>query len=161
MADDDTLQEQTSNGIIVRGPGGRFAPGTKPANVITRENAPELARLRREKARARLRARIREETAAVSRLPVNSSADAVAEAGAMLWSEVVLNSDAYPRDRLEAFLKIGSLLGILPDGSGSEHGSGSGSDTAALAALSREQILAYVQERQRERRAAAAEAASE
>jgi hypothetical protein len=75
----------------------------------------------------------------------------------MLWAEVVLNHDAYPRDRLEAFLKIGSLLGIIGE-PGAEAGAGAASDTQVLAALSREQILEYIAARQRER---AAEAGSE
>jgi hypothetical protein len=47
---DVTIQE-TKNGTMVFGPGHRFQPGSKPANMITAENSPALHRARQEKFR--------------------------------------------------------------------------------------------------------------
>lgn len=136
---------------IIRGPDGRFLPGTRPPGRITPENAHEFHRLRREKMRARLRARIREETQGATDIPLHGSADAVAEAAAILWHDIVLNPEAYARDRLEALWKIGQLLELIP-GAGAPAPSDHASDTAALAGLGREQILAFVEARQAARR---------
>lgn len=36
--------EAYGNAVILRGPGGKFLPGTRPPNLITKENASALAR---------------------------------------------------------------------------------------------------------------------
>ena len=59
-----------------------------------------------------------DETAAVATLPVRGSAQAVAYAAGQLWTEIVLNDDAYPRDRMEAWEKIGRYAGTLPAAGG-------------------------------------------
>jgi len=90
-------------------------PGAQP---ITSENAHALVRLRQEKAAERLRARIFDETQAVVGEKLDGSADAVAYAGAKLWAQVVLadpSDKVYPRDRLEAWDKIGKQAGILSE----------------------------------------------
>ena len=50
-----TIQE-TKNGIIVKGPDGRFLPGTRPANMITVESSPALHSRRRELKKAAIEA---------------------------------------------------------------------------------------------------------
>ncbi len=101
---DNGLQLDATTGQIVRPPrGGSFTPETS-----------RLAHSKRqEKAAAELRARIR--AVAQTRLePVRSSAEAFAESGALLFDEVVLNPDAYPRDRLETWEKLGKYAKVLP-----------------------------------------------
>lgn len=100
--------------ILIRDEKGRFAKGTRPASIIKNsEQSLALHRKRQEKAARLLRARIAEETGKVSTLPIRDGAEAVAEAGALIWSETVLGADAYPRDRLEAWERIGKYAGIL------------------------------------------------
>src|SRR5574337_963542 len=68
--------------------------------IITRERSTLLHRRRQEKAAALLRARVLQ--AHNRRMePVRSSAAAFADSGALLYDEVVLNPDAYPRDRAD------------------------------------------------------------
>lgn len=102
--------------VIVRDVKGRFAPGTRPPVPITAENSIAFHRKRQEKAARLLRERIAQETRNVSTLPVNSGAEAVAEAGSYLWREIVLSPEAYPRDRLAAWESIGKHAGVLGDG---------------------------------------------
>jgi hypothetical protein len=61
-----------------------------------------------------MRQRITETHNAVMPSPARTSAEAFAESAAMLYEQVVLNSEAYPRDRLEAWEKIGKYSGLLP-----------------------------------------------
>ncbi len=96
-------------GRIVANPGG----GT---TAITKETASLLKRRRQEKAAAALRVRITEATNAVSEVKHATSASAIADVGGILWSEIVLNPDAYHRDRLEAFEKLGKMAQVIPDG---------------------------------------------
>jgi hypothetical protein len=90
----------------------------KPAahTVITAQNATALNRKRQEKAAAELRRRITE--AARQGMPpgtlIRHSADAFAAAGVQLFEEVVMNSDAYPRDRKEVFEMLGKYAQVLP-----------------------------------------------
>jgi len=72
---------------------------------------------RKAKAAARLREAILAETQAQIKpdMKLKGSADAVAVAGGMLWSEIVLNDTAYPRDRLKAWERLGRHAGILAD----------------------------------------------
>lgn len=135
---------QVAEDLIIRGPDGRFLPGTKSPTPITKENSHALHRMRREKMRSRLRARIREITLTREGVPLNSSAEAIAEGAAMLWEEVVLNPEAYPRDRLDAFWRIGQLLELIPSGAERLDPGAENQDTRALASLAREQILLMV-----------------
>lgn len=147
---EEKVQVQPSGVVFVRGPDGKFLPGNRPPNKITRENATEYHRKRQEKARSLLRTRIREVTQTRGGVDARSSAEAIAEAGAMLWEEVVLNPDAYPRDRLDAYLKLGQLVGILP--SGRDADPDAGQDRDALAGLGREAVLALAAEARRRTR---------
>ena len=104
--------------VIIRDEHGRFLPGTKPPNPITSVNARSLALKRQEKAAAALRKKIFDTTQAKSTIKLTGPAEAVAEAGAILWDEVVLaepEAGVYPRDRLEAWEKLGKHAGILGD----------------------------------------------
>ena len=91
----------------------------KPAarTLITSQNATEYNRKRQEKTAAALRQAI---TAAMNAglLPpgvvVRDSAEAAAAAGAAIWEAVVMNPEAYPRDRLEAWDKLSKYMGALP-----------------------------------------------
>jgi hypothetical protein len=85
------------------------------AALITKDNAREIRAMRQEKAARLLRERIRAATEKISDLPIGSSAAAVAEAGGILWDEIVLNTEAYPRDRMEAWLKLGQMAGVIPN----------------------------------------------
>lgn len=102
---DNGLERDIESGKIITPP---------KTGQITRENANLYHRKRQEKAAAALRSRILESTRKRSTLPLNSSAEAIAEAGAYIWDEVVLGEDVYPRDRLEAWEKLGKYAGILP-----------------------------------------------
>jgi hypothetical protein len=86
--------------------------------LITKQSSLSMHQRRQEKAAAILRQRIKEATEKVSGNPVPNSSAAVAEAGAMLWEEIVLaapgTEGVYPRDRLEAFTKIGQISGVIP-----------------------------------------------
>ncbi len=110
------LWGMSDDAVIVRGAGGKFAPGTRPSNLITSANARDMQQKRKDKAARLLRARIADETGKVSSLPIKDGAEAVAEAGGILWAETVLNPEAYARDRLEAWQSIGRAAGVLSDG---------------------------------------------
>lgn len=126
------MEENTA--VIVRDKNGRFAPGTKTHAPITKENAHIYRRRREEKAAAALRARILESTRKRSTLPLNTSADAVAEAGAYIWDEVVLGQDVYPRDRLEAWEKLSKYAQVLPSDLKRQDDNTSTAQAAALGA---------------------------
>lgn len=95
-------------GRIVANPGG----GT---TAITPQKSSEYKQARKEKAAALLRSRIREAHNSGDMTPVRSSAAAFAESGALLYQEVVLNPDAYPRDRLETWKTLGQAAEVLAD----------------------------------------------
>ena len=103
---------------IIRDEHGRFLPGTTSPKPITSENTREYARLRREKAAAKIRRQIVEANNApdANMTSVISAAGGVANAAGALWSEVVLNPTAYPRDRLEAWERISRHADVLSDG---------------------------------------------
>lgn len=88
----------------------------KPAAhaLITPEKANLYHRRRQEKAAALLRQRIRDAHNSVMPSQVTTSAEAFAMSGAMLYEEITLNSDAYPRDRLETWEKLGKYADVLP-----------------------------------------------
>lgn len=86
-----------------------------PHALITSENSHEFRRKRKEKQARLLREAIASETADALELPRSGSAAAVAAAGGILWREIVLSPDAYPRDRMEAWEKLGRHAEILSD----------------------------------------------
>jgi hypothetical protein len=83
--------------------------------AITSEKSNEYRQQRKKKAEALLRSRIIEAHNAAMPNQVISGAGAFADAGAMLYEEIVLNSDKYPRDRLEAWNTLGKAAGVLAD----------------------------------------------
>ena len=113
-------EERNGDIIAIYESGAEYNQTTKrlvkapPSAAITVENANIYKRRRQEKAAARLRQRILETTQKRSDITLSGSAEAVAEAGAYIWDEVVLGEDVYPRDRLEAWEKLGKYAGILP-----------------------------------------------
>lgn len=102
-----------SNGMVRDARGRIITPPT--TNRITAKNANEFHRARREKTAALLRQAIVSETGDLLKVPTSGSAAAVAAAGGILWREIVLSPDAYPRDRMEAWEKLGRHAGILAD----------------------------------------------
>jgi hypothetical protein len=92
---------------------GRIA-APAPNTIITGEKSTLLHRRRQEKTAALLRQRIRETHNGVMPTQVTTSAAAFAEAGAMLYEQIALNSEAYPRDRLDTWEKLGKYAGDLP-----------------------------------------------
>jgi len=109
-------QRILKSGVIYDGNTGRFvAQANANPYAITKENTHEFARKRQEKTAALLRKSIIEAHNSSMPTPVKSSAGAFAMAGAMLYEEVVLNSDAYPRDRMEAWEKLGRHAEVLAD----------------------------------------------
>lgn len=103
---DNGMERDVNKGHLLRPP---------TAALITKENANAYHRARQEKTAALLRKRITEATNKVSTLQHAGSASAVADTGGILWEEIVLNPDAYHRDRLEAFEKLGKMAQIIPD----------------------------------------------
>lgn len=101
---------------IIRGPGGKFLPGS--GGGITRENAKQLLQARRDKTAALLRNQIasRAEKSGKLSLPINAGPSAVlAAAGGLLFDEIVLNPDAVARYRLDAWREIGVAAELLGD----------------------------------------------
>ena len=101
---------------IIRGPGGKFLPGS--GGGITRDNAKQLLQARRDKTAALLRNQIasRAEKSGRLSLPINAGPSAVlAAAGGLLFDEIVLNSDAVARYRLDAWREIGVAAELLGD----------------------------------------------
>ena len=94
---DNGMEYDKTGGKIIRPP---------TAAIITPERSRELRKLRAEKTARLLREKITAATAKISDLPIRGTAEAVAEVGGILWEEIVLNPDAYPRDRMEAFDKL-------------------------------------------------------
>ena len=92
---------------------GRFVKSAEKYR-ITKENTHELRRMRQEKSAALLRKRITEAHNGKMTL-VQTSAAAFADSGALLYEEVVLNPEAYPRDRLETWRTLGQVAGVLAD----------------------------------------------
>ena len=95
---------------IVHGPG---TYGEDP-NRITTENAMEYARLRQEATRERIRREITKQTQAQS-AGINAAPDAAGYASGVLWSDIVLNGDAPPRDRRQTWLDVSRAAGLLAD----------------------------------------------
>lgn len=85
-----------------------------PQHAITPQNAHVFKLKRQEKTSRLLRERITQAHNDNMPVPANGSAEAFAESGAMLYENVVLNTDAYPRDRLEVWEKLGKYAAVLP-----------------------------------------------
>lgn len=92
-------------GRIVKGP-------TNPP--INKENAAEMARRRHAVTRAKLAQAIAFQSKESGR-PISGPADAVADAGGLLWRDTVLNSQASDRERRETWLALGKQAGLLMD----------------------------------------------
>ena len=92
--------------------------------LITAENSNDFKRRRQEKSASMLRAAIRREHNAKMTPIANGSAAAFAESGALLYSEIVLNDEAYPRDRMEAWEKLGKYAQVLPSDVRKQDGDG-------------------------------------
>lgn len=103
---DNGMERDVGAGRIIRPP---------TSALITRENAKDYIRKRKEKQAALLRAAIKREHNSKMEPIANSSAAAFAESGALLYSEIVLNADAYPRDRLETWKTLGQAAEVLAD----------------------------------------------
>ena len=142
---DNGLERDEATGRIVK---------PAPNTVITPENATLLHRRRQEKASALLRDRIIKAHNRADMEPVRSSAEAFAESGALIYEEVVLNRTAYPRDRQEAWEKLGKYAQVLPsdlrkgtdDTANALQAAAVGANVAVAAVL--ERILRDVQGRQ-------------
>lgn len=109
-------QRILASGVIYDANIGRIVKRVAPdPYAITKENTREFTRRRKEKAAALLRQKITETHNASMPSPVTSSAGAFAEAGAMLYEQIVLNSEAYPRDRMDAWQKLGQYAEVIGD----------------------------------------------
>ena len=103
--------------------------------LITSENYTLLHLARQQKAAALLRSRIKQTHNNNMPSQVGSSAAAFAESGAMLYEEIVLNSEAYPRDRKEMWETLGKHARVLsPDFNQDAQSSQAQTLTAALQA---------------------------
>lgn len=104
------LEMDDQTGAIVKP-----APGTV---IRTGERSTELHRRRREKTarltRRRITDRMNSGLLPPGTLPVADSAEATAEAAAVLWEDVVMNPDAYPRDRVLTFDRLTQFMGTSP-----------------------------------------------
>lgn len=95
----------TTDKKLIKGPTG---------SQITAENASVYIRRRQEKQARLLREAIVTETNDKLTMKYSGPAAAVAAAGGILWREVVLDETAYPRDRMEAWEKLGKYAQVLP-----------------------------------------------
>ena len=117
------IHEETGHKIAVYESGterdtvtGRLIRGASKG-MITSENYTSFHLARKEKTQSLLRDAILKVSEGKLKVPLASTADAVAIAGGMLWSDIVLDNTVYPRDRIDAFTKLGKLADILTDGS--------------------------------------------
>ena len=101
-----------NNGKIVRGEGGKFAPGTVPNNIITPANARSLAKRRWEKAAQTSRNRVIREAASIDP-DVRTIYDATALLLAKQYTTLI-DSD---KPRMDDTEKMMQLLGVAPRGS--------------------------------------------
>jgi hypothetical protein len=102
---DDGMEYSKDRGRIVKAP---------KKYQITPENSCDYLRKRQQKAARLLRERVLAATQDVSDVKLTGPAHAIAETAGILWSEIVLNDKAYPRDRLEGWEKIGKYAQVLP-----------------------------------------------
>lgn len=138
--------EQTANGVIVRKPDGKFAPGTKPANIITAATARDMQRKFKEKTARLLREKISEAT--FGKGSQFAPAAAVAEVGSAIWKDVANNPQAHARDRLEAWQAIGKHAQMLGDPREKDTTSGISIDIGAD--LARDLVQALLEKRKKE-----------
>jgi hypothetical protein len=87
------------------------APTVPPIN---KDNAAELVRKRHAATRAKLANALVIQSRERGRL-VTGPADAVADAGGLLWHDTVLNPAASDRERRETWLALGKHAGMLVD----------------------------------------------
>ena len=133
---DNGMERNADTGAFIKPP---------PHTLITAQNSTVFVRRRQEKAAALLRSRIAAAHNASMPSPVTSSAGAFAEAGAMLYEQIVLNSEAYPRDRTEAWEKLGKYAGVLPaDVRRSDDGATAQAAAAGAAAGSAAAVLKFL-----------------
>jgi len=88
-----------------------YAPGTFAHNehaITSSEQGLQMRRRRTELAEEKLRD-------AISSMTGKEALDAFGEAGAMLWTQVVLNEDAPGRTRMDVMKELGKRMGIVPD----------------------------------------------
>ena len=111
---------------------------------ITPENATFYSRRRKEKAAALLRQRIIETHNGIMPTSVGSSSAAFAESGAMLYEQIVANSEAYPRDRMDAWEKLGKYADVLPSDLRNQATEQAAAITAAAVNVGAAQILAQL-----------------
>jgi hypothetical protein len=138
---DNGMEYDMDNKKIVKPPAG--------GPIRTAERGRELAKKRHEKAARLLREAIVAETMESLEVPGHGPAASVAAAGGILWKEIVLNPDAYPRDRLEAWFKLGQMADIIPNANERQEQEKSDPATiGALADLVREVRLAVQEQRQ-------------
>ncbi len=111
------MTQTVENGIILRDKQGKFVKGTQPGTMITKDNAAEMSKRRKLKAQAILRQQIKDKwnDTAPPGEQISTSAEAIGMTGGMLYEQIVLNSEAYPRDRLETYKAIGLQADILTD----------------------------------------------
>jgi hypothetical protein len=102
---DNGLELDAESGHIVKP-----APGT----LLTPERARAARRKRQEKTARLTRRALVDVHNSIMPHPVKTSAEAFAAALAMIHEQVTLNSEAYPRDRLEALEKIGKWSELIP-----------------------------------------------
>lgn len=80
---------------------------------FTKENNADMIRLRKEKVARRIREEI--SRAMFGKEFSNRPSESVGIAAGMLWTEIVMNKNALPRDRLNAYVALGKHAGLLDD----------------------------------------------
>jgi hypothetical protein len=114
--------EQTINGLLVRDRQGRLMPGTRPANLITTENARQMRRrdlaLNRQAAAAGMsagvRAAVRSNPGLVEDMELESTGDTTRDAWALVnavTTAQVMQSDIPRPDAVEL---LGKHTGMTP-----------------------------------------------
>lgn len=82
-------------------------------NPYFADNWREMQMQRKERAAAAMRDEISRQTFGLD--DPHKSIEAVGYMAGMLWKDIAMNPDAYPRDRLNTFLQIGMKAGLLSD----------------------------------------------
>jgi hypothetical protein len=102
---DAVAVEQRDSGRIVRGPDGRFLPGTRPGNIITPANARELAAKRHEAYRRAAVRRIVGEAESI-----DPSVSTGADAYALVASRQYVALMDHDKPRIEDLERLGALM---------------------------------------------------
>jgi hypothetical protein len=84
-------------------------------HIISSEDAAALAKRKHDKTRQKIEAAL-VNTARQHGVDAVDGADAAGHAAGLLWADVVLNSEAYPRDRREVWRDLVKAAGLVPDG---------------------------------------------